>query len=94
LTTNKLIYEPKFRFWALGLVFDPKNIFFLQLYKIPDRWIAFGTNLKIKSFKNKDFFKISNTDDDLNHLAKFVEQKHIAMHQKVQETLIKVENFC
>jgi hypothetical protein len=29
----------------------------------------FGSNL----FKNKDFFKILGTDDNLNYLAKFVE---------------------
>jgi hypothetical protein len=41
-------------------------------------------------FKNKDFFKISKTDDDFNSLAKFVEQFFPETHliqQKVQKTL-------
>jgi hypothetical protein len=43
-----VIYESKFYFWALKAnfrVFDLKNIFFLQLYKIPDRWIYHMTIL-------------------------------------------------
>jgi hypothetical protein len=42
----------------------------------------FGSKLS----KNKDFLKILKTDDDLNYLAKSVEQffqNHISMHHKV-----------
>jgi hypothetical protein len=41
----------------------------------------FSSNL----FKNKDFFKILKTDDDLNYLAKFVEQLFSKPHLDVSE---------
>jgi hypothetical protein len=55
----------------------------------------FGSNL----FKNKDFFKISKTDDYLNYLAKFVEQLLSKPHLDESESakcccdVTKVENF-
>jgi hypothetical protein len=36
-------------------------------------------------FKNKDFFKIFKTDDDLNYLAKFVEQLFSKPHFNASE---------
>jgi hypothetical protein len=52
-------------------------------------------------FKNKDFFKILKTDDDLNYLVKFVEQLFSKTHLDVSESakntffcdVTKVENF-
>jgi hypothetical protein len=51
--------------------------------------------------KNKDFFKNLKTDDDLNYLAKFVEQlfskPHIDASENAKNTIFcdvtKVENF-
>jgi hypothetical protein len=38
------------------------------------------------SFKNKYFFKIEKTNNDLNYLAKFVQQLFSKTHQKLHKT--------
>jgi hypothetical protein len=52
--------------------------------KLKNQWKKhiFGSKL----FKNKDFFKIKKADDDLNYLAKFVEQHLTKPHLDASES--------
>jgi hypothetical protein len=91
-----LNFESCFETWS-DLFFQNKgkNSFkiFKKVTKKSMKKHIFSSNL----FKNNFFFNFIKTDDDLNYLAKSVEQNHNSMLQKVQKIFFcdvtKVENY-
>jgi hypothetical protein len=51
------------------------------------------SSLSYNLFKNKDFFKILKTEDDLNYLEKFVEQLVEKWKKHFFCDVTKVDNF-